>query len=260
MSASAQRKTAHEWYMLQPNALGFEQWVSAQERAGTRFTPRRGFTEQQWARQQYSMYEQRLWHDALERRDANAQRQQMIRSMRQNRQIAGLFAGQLIGGGADIAGDLGMNKTATVLGALGQGVSAGFGTAATITMMGGSNPYSAAAGLIVGIGTAAVKATTGLMDLAEKAKECAEAQERYAKKLESSATSMEQGRFGLKQDYEAGRAQLNKRLKSATEEREWYEDKYEELRKEFFSMESPESYERHARWEAETRKARTADD
>lgn len=29
MSASAQRKTAHEWYMLQPNALGFEQWVAA---------------------------------------------------------------------------------------------------------------------------------------------------------------------------------------------------------------------------------------
>lgn len=241
MSATAQRQTAHEWYMSQPNSLGFEQWVAAQERAGTRFTPRRGFSERQRARLAYSNYEQRLWQDALAKKDATAQRQQMIRSMRQNRQIAGLFASQLVGGAADIAGQLGMDRAQTFLGALGSGMTAGFGTASAITMAGGANPASATAGAIAGIATFAVKLVSGLNDLAKAAEQAAEAQKVLADRIREAAQRQDVNRFSFQQEYDSGKGLQSRNFREARQKREEFEKKYEEARAKFMGMESSES-------------------
>ena len=109
----------------------------------------------------------------------------------QNRRIAGLVAGQLLGGAADIATDLGFTKTGTVLGAVGSGISAGFGSAMAVSMMGGGNPLSIGVGAVIGLATAATQAVAGLEKLAQAAADAAEAHRKRADSLIRSGVDLE---------------------------------------------------------------------
>ena len=126
-----------------------------------------------------------------------------LAQMRQNRRLAGLIAGQLVGGAADIATDFGLTKTGTVLGAVGSGINAGFGSALAVSMMGGGNPVSIGVGAVVGLATAASQAVAGLEKLAQAAADAAEAQRKRGESLIRSGAELQRARSAASQEWQA---------------------------------------------------------
>ena len=162
--------------------------------------------------------------------------------MRQNRRLAGLIAGQLVGGAADIATDFGLTKTGTVLGAVGSGINAGFGSALAVSMMGGGNPVSIGVGAVVGLATAASQAVAGLEKLAQAAADAAEAQRKRGESLIRSGAELQRARSSAMQEWQASVALEEKDKGKAEIASNWYKGKYDEARYAYFQMESPTAF------------------
>ena len=98
---------------------------------------------------------------------------------RQNRQIASMIGGQLIGSAADIATNFGYSKTGAVLQGVGQGVTAGGGAGFAMSLM-GSSLAAGPIGILVGGLTAIASVTKALDDLRVAAAKAAEQQNQVA--------------------------------------------------------------------------------
>ena len=226
---SRQNDMAYAWYRKQSDFQDFNTW--SRDYKPSRTDVRRFGSEINAAHTKYMEFVRTQWKDELDKLKTR-------RQFTASRQIAGLFAGQLIGGAADILNGVGDTKSGTIAGAIGQGVSAGFGTAAAVSMAGGANPISITVGAIVGVATAATQAVSGLSQLAKAAREAAEAQKRLMERLGEAAQQQDRGRLGFQQEYESNIGLQSKNFKEAQRKREEFERKYEEARAKFMGMES----------------------
>lgn len=153
-----------------------------------------------------------------------------------------MVAGQLVGGAADIATDLGFSKTGTVLGAIGSGISAGFGSAMTVSLLGGSNPLSIGVGAVVGLGTAATQAVAGLEKLAQAAALAAEAQRKRGEALIRSGVELQRSRAASLEEWHAQMTLEKKDEAEAKSSAAVYKRRYNEARAAYFGMESPVAF------------------
>lgn len=171
------------------------------------------------------------------------------------RRIGGLIAGQLVGGAANIANDLGFQKTGAVMGAIGHGLNAGVGSAMTVSMLGGSNPVSIGVGAVIGLGTAATEAVLGLERLAQAARDAAELQRKQGEALMRTGVELTRGRSTAFQEWKAGQALETKDAGMAQIAGDWYQEQYDRARYQYFQMESPSSYNKRVQEAANARKA-----
>lgn len=87
--------------------------------------------------------------------------------------------------------------------AVGSGINAGFGSAMTVSMMGGGNPLSIGVGAIVGLATAAFEAKASLDKLAQAASDAAWAQHKRGEALIRSGVELQRSRYTSLEEWHA---------------------------------------------------------
>ena len=122
-------------------------------------------------------------------------------SIRQNRQMAAMIGGQLFGGAATIAGNLGYTDASNILGAAGSGLTAGGGAAMTASMM-GAGAAAGPIGMLVGLATV-------FSNLYSSASDAAAAIQKMSEQMNEAFKTLHQNTLNTQRSVQESRHQSN---------------------------------------------------
>lgn len=181
---------------------------------------------------------------------------ELMASMRQNKQIATIIGGQVLGGAGELATGLGYNRTGAVLGGIGHGVTAGGSMAFGASLM-GAGAAAGPIGLVVGLGAAALAVTKSLNEMNEAARQAAENQRKVAEALRQTSISQSLERYGTWQGIRAEQVRKENNLPVAKERAAYFKNELTKAQGLFFAVQDPKEYEERIRREAEVKKNST---
>ena len=180
------------------------------------------------------------------------QKQQQLAQMRQNRQMATMIGGQLFGGAADIARNLGYTDTANILGAAGSGLTAGGGAAMTASMM-GAGSAAGPIGMLVGLATV-------FSTLYSSASDAAAAIQKMSEQMNEAFKTLHQNTLNVQRSVQETRHQTNAdmlertgNIEEARKLAEYWKESQQSLQKQFAESD-PLAEERRIRERGEARK------
>lgn len=152
-------------------------------------------------------YEKEVANYQKRLREAKAQ-EPLKATMRQNRQMAAMIGGQLFGGAADIARNLGYTDTANILGAAGSGMTAGGGAAMTASMM-GAGSAAGPIGMLVGLATV-------FSSLYSSASDASAAIQKMSEQMNEAFKTLHQNTLNIQRSVQETRHQTNADMLEST--------------------------------------------
>lgn len=207
-----------------------------------------------FSQNQYLM-QQRNWN-SMRRPESQAMKNRAL--LRQNRQMAALIGGQLIGGAGDLATALGYSDIGRSLGNVGSGVTGGAGAAWSASMAGMSGAAASGIGIVVGLATVIGKNISSMEELAQAVQKTAKAFEENYNSLARQTRGIQDSILGSRHNTRASQLLESGNLEEARKQAKYWQDSYQQA-KESFESGDPIAEERRIRNLAE-RKKRAAED
>lgn len=177
------------------------------------------------------------------------------RAMRQNRQMAVLLGGQLLGGAGNILEGMGYDTAGRLVGNLGEGVTAGGGAGLTASLTGLGGKASGAIGLAVGVATVITKNISSLEQLAQAVNKAAQAFEENYKTLHGRTLGVQDTIMGIRQQDRADQLLESGNIVEARKQAKYWNDSADSAKRSLLEMDNPVEAERRIREQAEKAKA-----
>lgn len=150
-----------------------------------------------------SKYDSEKYKQFKRENDLVSSRMQQLKQMRQNRQLASMIGGQLLGGAADIANNLGYSHTGSILESAGTGLTAGAGAGLAASMIGGVvSKFSGLIAVVVGVGSS-------LSKLYSSATSASDAVDKMSKQLNETFQTLHQSTINANRSIQETQHQVN---------------------------------------------------
>ena len=179
-------------------------------------------------------------------------------TMRQNKQIAALIGGQLVGGAGDLLTSLGYTNMGRGIGNVGEGITSGAGAGFAATMAGMSGSAASGIGIVVGLATVIAKNISSMEELAQAVQKTARAFDENYNSLTRQTRGIQDSILGSRHNTRASQLLESGNLEEAKKQAKYWQDSYHQA-KESFESGDPIAEERRIRNLAERRK-RAADE
>lgn len=177
------------------------------------------------------------------------------RAMRQNRQMALLLGGQLLGGAGNILEGMGYDTAGRLVGNIGEGVTAGGGAGLTASLAGLGGKASLGIGLAVGLATVITKNISSLEQLAQAVNKAAQAFEENYKVLHGRTIGVRDTVMGIRQQDRADQLLESGNIAEARKQAKYWNDSANSAKKSLLEMDDPVEAEKRIREQAEKAKA-----
>lgn len=180
------------------------------------------------------------------------QQDNRLAAMSRNREMASIIGGQLFGGAANIASDLGYTGTANVLGAVGSGFTAGGGAAMAASIL-GANSAAGPIGMLVGLASIFSTLYSSASDAATAIQKMSEQMNEAFKTLHSNTLNIQRSVQETRHQTNADMLERTGNIEEARKLAEYWKENSQSLQKQFADSD-PLAEERKIRERGEARK------
>lgn len=176
------------------------------------------------------------------------------RAMRQNRQMAVLLGGQLLGGAGNILEGMGYDTAGRLVGTIGEGVTAGGGAGMAASLAGLGGKASGTIGIGVALATVITKNISSMEQLAQAVNKAAQAFEENYKALHGRTMGVHDTVMGIRQQDRADQLLESGNIAEARKQAKYWNDSANSAKQTLLGMEDPVEAEARIRRLAERRK------